>query len=97
MRDRYQRAQIHDLGSKWKLFYWDYTRTPRQRRTKTWTKSKLPSHREAQRLADQFMEKPAYMAAVRSQRTHHINAIMRCASESAGELHQDIARECSTE
>ena len=56
VRDRYQRAQIHDLGSKWKLFYWDYTRTPRQRRTKSWTKSKVPSHREAQRLADQFME-----------------------------------------
>jgi integrase len=57
VRDRYQRAQVHDLGSKWKLFYWDYTQTPRQRRTKTWSKSKVPSQREAQRLADQFMEK----------------------------------------
>ena len=57
VRDRYQRAQVRDLGSKWKLLYWDYTQTPRQRRTKTWAKSKVPNRREAQRLADQFMEK----------------------------------------
>ncbi|HEV2132633.1 MAG TPA: tyrosine-type recombinase/integrase [Terracidiphilus sp.] len=57
MRDRYQRAQVHDLGSKWKLFYWDYTRVPRQRRSKSWAKSKVPSQREAQRLADKFMER----------------------------------------
>ncbi len=56
MQVRYQRAQLQDLGSKWKLYYWDYTRTPRQRRTKTWAKSRVPSGREAQRLADQFME-----------------------------------------
>ena len=56
MQERYQRAQVQDLGSKWKLFYWDYTRTPRQRRTKSWAKSRVPSSREAQRLADQFME-----------------------------------------
>ena len=57
VRDRYQRAQVRDLGSKWKLLYWDYTQTPRQRRTKTWAKSKVPNRREAQRFADQFMEK----------------------------------------
>jgi hypothetical protein len=57
VRDRYQRAQVRDLGSTWKLFYWDYTHTPRQRRTKSWAKSKVPHRREAQRLADQFMEK----------------------------------------
>jgi integrase len=56
VQERYQRAQLQDLGSKWKLFYWDYTRTPRQRRTKSWAKSRVPSSREAQRLADQFME-----------------------------------------
>jgi hypothetical protein len=56
VRDRYQRAQVRDLGSKWKLFYWDYTRTPRQRLTKSWAKSQVPSQREAQRHADQFME-----------------------------------------
>jgi hypothetical protein len=48
---------MQDLGSKWKLFYWDYTRTPRQRRTKSWAKSRVPSNREAQRLGDQFMER----------------------------------------
>jgi integrase len=32
------------------------TQTPRLRRTKTWAKSKVPNRREAQRLADQFME-----------------------------------------
>jgi integrase len=56
VQKRYQRAQVKDLGSKWKLYYWDYSRTPRQRRTKSWAKSLVPSHREAQRLADQFME-----------------------------------------
>jgi integrase len=56
VQERYQRAQLQDLGSKWKVFYWDYTRTPRQRRTKSWAKSRVPSQREAQKLADQFME-----------------------------------------
>ena len=41
MQERYQRAQLQDLGSKWKVFYWDYTRTPRQRRTKSWAKSRV--------------------------------------------------------
>ena len=57
MQDRYQRAQVQDLGSKWKLFYWDYNRTPRQRRTKSWAKSRVPGQREAQKLGDQFMER----------------------------------------
>jgi integrase len=57
VQERYQRAQVKDLGSKWKLLYWDYIQTPRQRRTKNWAKSKVPNRREAQRLADQFMEK----------------------------------------
>jgi integrase len=56
VQERYQRAQVQDLESKWKLFYWDYTRTPRQKRTKSWAKSGVPGHREAQRLGDQFME-----------------------------------------
>lgn len=56
MQERYQRAQVHDLGSKWKVFYWDYARTPRQRRTKSWAKSRVPRQREAQKLADQFLE-----------------------------------------
>lgn len=57
MQERYQRAQLQDLGSKWKLLYWDYTRTPRQRRSKSWAKSRVPGQREAQRLGDQFMER----------------------------------------
>lgn len=56
-QERYQRAQMQDLGSKWKLFYWDYNQTPRQRRTKSWAKSRVPGQREAQRLGDQFMER----------------------------------------
>jgi integrase len=55
VQERYQRAQVQDLGSNWNLFYWDYNQTPRQRRTKSWAKSRVPSHREAQRLGDQFM------------------------------------------
>jgi len=57
VQERYQRAQVQDLGSKWKLFYWDYNRTPRQRRTKSWAKSQVPGQREAQKLGDQFMER----------------------------------------
>ena len=57
VQERYQRAQVQDLGSKWKLFYWDYNRTPRQRRTKSWAKSRVPGQREAQKLGDQFMER----------------------------------------
>lgn len=56
MRERYQRPEVQDLGTKWKLFYWDYTVPPRRRRTKSWAKSIVPGEREAQRLADQFME-----------------------------------------
>ena len=56
VQERYQRAQLQDLGSKWNLYYWDFTRTPRQRRTKSWAKSRVPGQREAQKLADQFME-----------------------------------------
>jgi integrase len=57
VQQRYQRAQVQDLGSKWKLFYWDYNQSPRQRRTKSWAKSHVPGQREAQKLGDQFMER----------------------------------------
>jgi len=57
VRERYQRPQVQDLETKWKLYYWDYTSTPRRRRTKSWAKSIVPGQREAQRLADQLMEK----------------------------------------
>jgi len=57
VRGRYQRAQVKDLGNRWKLYFWDYTTTPRRKRTKSWSKSDVRSQREAQRLADQEMEK----------------------------------------
>lgn len=56
VHERYQRAQVKGLGTKWKIFYWDYTVSPRRRRTKTWAKSVVTGYREAQRLADQFIE-----------------------------------------
>lgn len=57
VHERYQRPEVYDLGTKWKLFYWDYTATPRRKRTKSWAKSTVPGQREAQRLADQLMER----------------------------------------
>jgi integrase len=57
VRERYQRPEVRDLGNKWKLGYWDYSSPPRRKRSKVWAKSLVPSRREAQRLADQFMEK----------------------------------------
>ena len=58
MRERYQRPEVKDLGTKWKLFYWNYSEGgPRRRRTKTWAKSNVSSQREAQRQANELMEK----------------------------------------
>ena len=57
VRERYQRPEVKDLGRKWKLAYWDYSSKPRRKRSKVWGKQTVPSKRDAQRLADQFMEK----------------------------------------
>jgi integrase len=57
VQERYQRPDVKDAGTNWKIFYWDYTEPPRRKRSKTWAKSSVPSQREAQRLADQFMER----------------------------------------
>ncbi len=57
VRERYQRPRLHDEGTRWKLFYWDYTSTPRTRRSKSWAKDSVRSLRKAQRLADEFMDK----------------------------------------
>ena len=46
-----------DLGSKWKIVYWDYSSDPRKKRSKVWSKSGVPSRREAQQLADEFMDR----------------------------------------
>ncbi|MGA9667758.1 MAG: tyrosine-type recombinase/integrase [Terracidiphilus sp.] len=56
MRERYQRPRIRDLGTKWKIFYWDYSAGKRRGRTKSWSKNSAPTRAETQRLADQFME-----------------------------------------
>lgn len=56
MRERYQRPRIRDLGTKWKIFYWDYSAGRRRGRTRSWSKNSSPSRAETQRLADQFME-----------------------------------------
>src|SRR5215469_5126340 len=39
------------------MVYWDYSSKPRRKRSKVWAKSTAPSKRDAQRLADQFMER----------------------------------------
>ena len=56
VRERHQRPRVGDLGTKWKIFYWDYSSGSRRGRTKSWAKSLAPTRTEAQRLADQFME-----------------------------------------
>lgn len=57
VRERYQRPGVMDLGSKWKIGYWDYSSDQRKKRSKVWAKSSVPSRREAQRLADEFMDR----------------------------------------
>jgi integrase len=57
VREKYQRPEVKDLGTKWRMVYWDYSSKPRRKRSKVWSKQTAPSKREAQRLADQFMEK----------------------------------------
>jgi integrase len=57
VREKYQRPEVKDLGTKWKMVYWDYSSKPRRKRSKVWGKHTAPSKRDAQRLADQFMEK----------------------------------------
>src|SRR5258708_27666978 len=56
VRERHQRPRVSDLGTKWKIFYWDYSSGNRRGRTKSWAKSLVHTRTEAQRLADQFME-----------------------------------------
>jgi hypothetical protein len=30
VREKYQRPEVKDLGTKWKLVYWDYSSKPRR-------------------------------------------------------------------
>jgi integrase len=56
MRERYQDVKVKSFGDKWRIDYWDYTSTPRAKRGKKWSKKYVLSKREAQKLADEFME-----------------------------------------
>jgi hypothetical protein len=56
VRERHQRPRVKDLGSRWKIFYWDYSSGKRCAHTKSWAKNKFPTWAEAQREADQFIE-----------------------------------------
>ena len=55
VRDRYQHPNVMDYGEKWRLAYWDYESQPRRKRGKCWSKNVVPSKRQAQKLADEFM------------------------------------------
>ena len=55
VRERYQRPEVMDLGSKWKIVYWDYSSHPRKKRSRVWGKKSVASRIEAQQLADEFM------------------------------------------
>ena len=57
MREKYQRPEVKDLGTKWRMVYWDYSSRPRRKRSKVWGNQSASSKRDAQRLADHFMEK----------------------------------------
>src|ERR1035441_8751153 len=56
VRERYQDVTVKDFRDKWRIDYWDYTTTPRTKRGKKWSKKYVPTKREAQKLADEFME-----------------------------------------
>ena len=56
MKQRYQNVSVKSFGDKWRIDYWDYTTTPRTKRGKKWSKKYVPTKREAQKLADEFME-----------------------------------------
>ena len=56
VREKHQRPKVRENGNKWKLDYRDYSSGSPRRRSRVWAKSKVRSQREAQRLADTFME-----------------------------------------
>ena len=56
VRDKHQRPKLRDVGSKWKVTYWDYSSGQPKHRSKVWAKSVASTQREAQRLADDFMK-----------------------------------------
>ncbi len=56
VREKHQRPKVQDLEKKWKIVYWDYSSGEPVKRSKVWAKSGVRTQREAQRLADAFME-----------------------------------------
>lgn len=56
VRDKHQRPKVRDAGSKWKVTYWDYSSGEPKHRSKVWAKSIVRTQREAQRLADDFID-----------------------------------------
>lgn len=56
VREKHQRPKVRDVGTKWKLSYRDYSSGKPKRKSKVWAKSVVRSQREAQRLADAFLE-----------------------------------------
>ena len=56
VRDKHQRPKVRDVGRKWKVTYWDYSSGEPKHRSKVWAKSLVHSQREAQRLADAFID-----------------------------------------
>ena len=56
MREKYQRPKVRDVGGKWKLTYRDYSSGTAKHRSKVWAKSVARSQRDAQRLADKFID-----------------------------------------
>lgn len=56
MRDKHQRPKVRDAGSKWKITYWDYSSGEPKHRSKVWGKGLVHTQREAQRLADDFID-----------------------------------------
>ncbi len=41
-REKYQRPKVKDLGTKWRMVYWDYSSKPRRKRSKVWGKQSAP-------------------------------------------------------
>jgi integrase len=56
VRNKHQRPKVRDVGKKWKLTYWDYSSGEAKHRSKVWAKSVARTQREAQRLADDFID-----------------------------------------
>ncbi len=55
VQQKHQNPKVQDLGSKWKIVYWDYSTGETHKRSKVWAKSGVPTLRKVQNLAAEFM------------------------------------------